>query len=435
MLLATLALAGLLLALAAGLRGTFFQLLAEHWQRQLATMPETDAGILVQRAARVGEAGIPVLVEALASPRPGVAQAGSRALLDELSRWKTLPASESSPKLAILARALADRADRFSDDAQHDAAGLAGQILLWPLDESKADRARVIACCQRVLKATRDERLPPAWTPLAAEGEGGPQAGDEAAPDPPAGGVNERLSDADPRNTGIPLPGMPGLPGGGLPSELAEPELLPLDGVAARLAAARAERGPVSQQGDAKGPGRLNTELDAGPLEGSPEAAHGRGPSLHPLAYLRSAMGAPEAEPAEPIESDCLDGVETFDVMKALANSKPAQAEEARRELERRGFTAVHFEIARQMLDRDPAMRIRLARRLPTLTSIDAAPWLLRLSEDPDPGVRQAAIGILATSGDAELLSQLERLASRDPAPCVQRLAGEIAKRRRKSPR
>jgi hypothetical protein len=434
MLLVTLSLAVLLLALAAGLRGTCVQLLAEHWQRQLATLPEAEAGMLVQRAARLGEAGIPVLVEALATSRPSVARAGRQTLLDEVSRWKALPASDTSPRLAILAAAMAERADRFSAEVQPDVAALAGQILLWPLDESKADRAEVIGCCQRVLRATRGERLPPAGPQLAA-GEGGGFRSD--APKTADSGVGEAagpLADDDPRKTGIPLPGPSDVPGGGLPDKMTQPELLPADGVVARLAAARAGGLSASEGAESE----ESSPLEKGPQHAEPpESSQGshpiQGPALHPLAYLRAAMQAGDNGPAKPVEAGRWDGVETFDVIRALDSPDSSQADATRRELERRGFTPVHFEIARQLLDRDPAVRIRLARRLPTLTSIDAAPWLLRLSGDPDPGVRQAAIGILATTGDPELLARLERLAGRDPAPCVQRLADEIAKRRKAS--
>ncbi len=67
------------------------------------------------------------------------------------------------------------------------------------------------------------------------------------------------------------------------------------------------------------------------------------------------------------------------------------------------------------MFNADPAVRKELARQLPELRSIDAAPWLIQLSRDSDPGVRLTAITLMATSGDPLLLEQVARIAGEDP--------------------
>ena len=144
-----------LLASVVGLRGQYARFLAEHYRARLATVPGEHAEALLDQVARLGQPGIPVLVEAFASDRDPVAAAGRQALLDEVARWESLRARHSSPLLATLAEALADRADRLPPDAQIDAANLATQILLWPLDESRVDRGRVIAWCEKVRSEER----------------------------------------------------------------------------------------------------------------------------------------------------------------------------------------------------------------------------------------------------------------------------------------
>jgi hypothetical protein len=47
------------------------------------------------------------------------------------------------------------------------------------------------------------------------------------------------------------------------------------------------------------------------------------------------------------------------------------------------------------------------------LPGIDAKPWLLELSYDEDSEVRGAAVTLMATSGDLELLKRVEQI-SRD---------------------
>jgi hypothetical protein len=68
-----------------------------------------------------------------------------------------------------------------------------------------------------------------------------------------------------------------------------------------------------------------------------------------------------------------------------------------------------------RLADRDPAVRLELTESLPTLPGIDARNWLLELSYDEDPQVRAAAVTLMATSGDIELLKRVHQVALDDP--------------------
>ena len=73
------------------------------------------------------------------------------------------------------------------------------------------------------------------------------------------------------------------------------------------------------------------------------------------------------------------------------------------------------IELARRAGDPDPAVRRQFAESLPTLDGVDARPWLLELSYDDDPQVRAAAVTLMATSGDLELLKRVRQVSLDDP--------------------
>jgi hypothetical protein len=428
-LLVTLALAGGLLATAVSLRGYCPQVIAEHYRRQLETVPEAEAGELLAQAARLEAAGIPVLVEAMGSRRKAVAAAGHQTLLDELSRWQLLRARDSSPLLAILAESLAERADRFPPAARRDAAYLATQILLWPLDGSKADRGRVLACCEKVVRVCGGQVDGPALR----DGEGADLAPEDflAASDMGSDGLADHLDDDAPQRTGVPLPRVSALPGGGL-ADQSDPSLATAPACESDDSAPKtAVDGPALEQ-----PLRLLAEPEnAKSLIRPPRPLQAdkrdNSLSLRPLGFGSSGAEEGAALPESSSDAAPLDLAGTLELMRQLFSPDSPAAGDARRKLAAAGFTPVHFEIARQMFDPDAAVRVALARRLPGLGSIDPVPWLECLSRDENAEVRLAAMAILATTGDPTLLSRMEQAARRDPDPAVQRLADQIASRRK----
>jgi hypothetical protein len=431
-LLLTLAMTAGLLVLLVGLRGQYARLAAALWLGQLKTVPDDRARILLRQVAELGEPGIPVLVEALGSERESVAQAGKQALAEELDRWQMLRASASSPKLAVLADALAERVERFGPTARNDAADLATRILLWPLDCRAVDRRQVIASCERVFQATTVRggvlldgslALRPAPRVEPADARIRPQRPTAAD---------------DPVEPGRWLGDLSRLPGGGLPIDS-----LPQAGAPPQQAA-------TALLGDARAkiPRRLAPPPAARPLgawqQPDGHSAVGQQPGTGPDSTAPSKQSPPEPHPSRTLSateredatrrgpSGNFSEMETVQLMQWLDCREEWKATEARAELMRRGFTEVHLGLARRLFDPDPEVRKRLARLLPAMQSVDAAPWLLWLSRDRDPEVRLVAIGLLATSGDAELLEQIEQTARADPDPQIQRQAELMAARRDK---
>jgi hypothetical protein len=126
--------------------------------------------------------------------------------------------------------------------------------------------------------------------------------------------------------------------------------------------------------------------------------------------------------------SNALATVEPLELMRQLRGDDAAQQKLARDELLRRGFNQVELELSKQLLDPSVEVRKRLAVTVPRLTSVDAVPWLLWLSQDPEPSVRYVALSTLGTTGDPSLLQRVEDLARSDHDPQVQALADRIAR-------
>ena len=415
-LLLTLAIAAGLVAVVAGLRAQYPRFLAEHWRKQLDTVPDERAAEFLGRVAQLGEPGIPVLVQALGSPRESLARGGKRALLDEITRWETQAAQDSSPRLVILAEALARGVEQFGPTARTDAADLATRILRWPLYDRPVERGRVIAACEKVLRATAAQRR------LAAETPPPDQLGSVAI-----GGQDRATESADGRSGPERSGGWPdeaaartGSPGGSDRSPLTELLMIePPDRTPSLL----------------RQPGRFLAEPDGGemiPGDSLPSDRH-EPPGLSSLPSLRPFNEGPRADddPGRGTSASRESAqVGTIALMRRLRGGDASAVAEAEVELERRGFTQVDLELARQLFDPDPEVRKRLARLLPELQTVDAVPWLLRLSRDEDSEVRLLAITLLATTGDPSLLDEIRRIAREDPAPRVQRQAARIARQR-----
>ena len=99
--------------------------------------------------------------------------------------------------------------------------------------------------------------------------------------------------------------------------------------------------------------------------------------------------------------------VPDFELMQDLQSETPAVRNAAELKLNRRGYKASHLSLARKLTSPDAAVRRKLAESLPQAAGIDPRPWLLRLAEDPDERVRSAALSILRTSQDPELLQRV----------------------------
>jgi hypothetical protein len=429
--------------LAWGTRGLLLRTVASHWQRQLAAASDEQVGVLVSRICALGDAGIPALVGLLGSRREVVARTAHLALVREMDRWESLGVDRASPKLAILAAALAEEAVHFGPTSRLEAARLTTRILLCPLDGDAVDRAAVLADCQQVLRATtvprrlaEDRRLLDRLRyvePGEAESEN-PNAATRAAP-----GSIARNGALAP----VPMGHLPALPGGGLPIETFPGHLA--DEPGDRVAQLRREQPrrlasepPARPLNPLRQPRRFRQEPEAAKMLPSRPSPRVASPEPEKKSVRPLSLDRPLAEESRSGEA-ALTGASMVSVagkdseeellgwMRRLLSDDEAVAREARDSLIERGFSEVHLQLARQLFDPDPDVRMRLARTLPGLRSIDARPWLLRLAADPHADVRLTAITLLATTGDPDLLHKVIRLAEADPDPRIQAQAQPIS--------
>ena len=340
-----------------GLGRYYAPLTVAHWRAQLDAVPDQSAEPLLRRVGSGGDVVIPILVEGLASPRERVAEAARQSLLEQIDRWKTLSTAGSSPKLALLARELADRQSELGPAGRHDAAELAVLILHGPLDPGTVDTVEVISCCEKVLRAAQadspasvaaavakrmDRRCPVGGLAEHCRERRGPLAGHDQSGSPPQRGPDSPACCRRPAGSRRPTASRP---------------------AAGQEPCLRRKTVTAAQWGERPTP--------VNPTKG---LAGGDG--------VRQ-VSAVEKLPAAP--SDELKAADSFDLLQQSCSPVEQTAAAARAELSRRGFSEVHFDLARRLYQRRPGGPQGVGPRLPELRSVDAAPWLIQLSRDSRP--------------------------------------------------
>jgi len=387
---------------------------------QLDQVPPGRAEQLLAEAARLGDRGIGLLVEALGSDRPGVAQA-ARAVLDgELRRWESLQPEQSAAKLAALAAELARRVAQFDPAARQSAADLATRILLWPSATGEGEPLQLIAHCEQILRAAGEADSPPprpqqplrmAEAPLAPEHlvRRGPTDlwADPAAPGWYWRQIQSRHGQSTAQRQSASAPQATGT--GPLPRPRSSP-LAPSPGVAAEAGRSQG----ASEERPARG-GEIPTQRQPQALVNQPaelpvtRPASDEGPLQRPRAQGRIAPAilapAPDALPpesdagpqaADPSAARRWAELSNLELMRYLASGDTSVTTLARGELARRGFSPVQIELAEKLFDPDPGARRELVELLPQLQSVRPEPWLRLLVEDTDPEVRRRAAAALS---------------------------------------
>ncbi len=359
------------------------RLLAKRFQAELQAAPADQVDARLAQLAALDEAGLPALVAALNSRRDEIARGAHQTLVAQLDRWQRLPPEMSSRQVALLARLLAEQQAGFAAPARQAAGQLVERIVLWPIDRSEIDGPQLVADCETVLLAAAPlpPRDAPAFEPAATASDAEPP-GDAASRDDP----RPRWGDAAQTRAWAPR------------SSPADPPAAP-----------PATPPPVVSDGPAV---NLSAASDSSALPPPPD------PPTGPPAVERLPARDPVAQ-AAPQALD-LPSLETVDVIPLLATDATQSA--AADELARRGFTTLHIELAKQLVDPDPQVRKQLAVTLPRIAGIDARPWLVWLSRDEDSRVRKAAVAVMATSSDATLQARLREIEREEPDPEVLRV-------------
>jgi hypothetical protein len=91
--------------------------------------------------------------------------------------------------------------------------------------------------------------------------------------------------------------------------------------------------------------------------------------------------------------------------------------------LRSRGLDDKHLELARLISDQRPAARLKVLDRLARVGDLDPAAWLRRLTVDPSPAVRAAAVRATVLYPDVNLNDRLREMVQQDPSETVRQNA------------
>lgn len=407
-----------IVAMTIAILGVFFagrhytpRILATHWQKNLKTVPDDRAEMLVASAARLGRPGLPVLVAALGSPRESVSSAGRLWLDRQVRSWENLSNQEAQRNVAALAEALASDLDRLGPAARLDAARLGNRLLKWRLDSKIVDRGRVTWLCDRLLRAADYQVAGPAR-----------DAGSVVSADLQT--QSQDTEEADTSEDRLQPPGLlefPDLPQEAQPrspfashaNRATSPNVVPLPSVV--------EKPPASDLAEAWAmrSRRLGTS--------SPQVSEARiYPSTRERVLVPPASEGerPPSAPVIPLRDTSL-----TECMRRL-HQAGFESLAAESELKRRGFNPLQLSIARRVYHPDRNVRLQLVRDLPGIPGIGATDWLITMAGDAHEDVRLAAITLLATTGDPAVVAQVESMARNDPSERIRSQAERLTKRR-----
>jgi hypothetical protein len=387
---------------------------------QLQQADDSQASLLLRRAMHDSASGSQLCVVALQSRRQAVVAAAQEVLFEEIARWELLGDAEAIQRRQQLARQLADCVESLSQRGRIAAREIAMSLLSMPAASSAIEQGALTRACEQVLRANLDR--------------GSVQRPESTIAQMPAGRVNTAAWLAEPEartvqasdtsqtvtrdSHGVARPGA----------------MLPLDEMNQQdtFSSDSGPPDPASRSSDVAAPQLLSGDMShALPIEQYQEQAQPL-----PVAQEQPSADQParllDEPPARPLlstnEHDLESRLETMRLVERLHGDE-ATAQHARRELARRGFTATELEIASRLTDPHPATRLRWLEALPGLPEIDARPWLLWLSRDASADIRLAALSIMATSGEPEMMRRVAQMAREEIDPRVQQQALEIQQR------
>jgi hypothetical protein len=347
-----------------------------------------DLSLPLTELDALGRPGQEALIDLLDSPSGEVARAAQAKLLARIAQWRELPAQESTPRVALLAQSLADRAPLLDSRGVTLAKHIALELLSWP---TRGASSALVVDCETVLRLDEDDD---ARVRTAA-------ASTEVPPQEPK---ESRRSHQSPP----PASASVELPGGGLPIDVAAVEANPLE--------------------TAEQPPRPLKVVKPQPLTEEPPQ-YLRPPYATPVPAPRDRLPPappelfrPDEAPVKPLAPEqtgdlrgttaaeaqhfTFEGIDSFELMELLHDDESDVARQAVGELRSRGFTDRHLKLARLLTSPDAEKRLEFVSLLPRLPDLDPRPWLMRLSYDPDPRVRRAALGVMAATRDPRLLDR-----------------------------
>jgi hypothetical protein len=384
--------AGLVMALpfVRGLRMSDFMARRMGWE--IRWLSEPQAVHRVRQLPRLGDAAIDLLAETLADERPSVRQAAAETLEWDTERWRSLKPEEASRRAAQLAAALRRRAPEVPGDVRPAVRTIVTDLLRWPLDRSQVNSSQIISDCEFVLASLY--RADAVADVLSVRSElrrssladvreiAGTSASDTAVTDPAVtyatgSQMNNSFSISD---------------------AASDQDAFPLSNAASDAVSDTTTR-PAAVM----------------PQAAVPDAQAVAAPGNLPVAVrvppaAQDGPAAPSAPRSPPAASPSLEALSDVEVIERLSDARADVVLHAAQELGKRGYSSRAITVLENLLDPAPDLRLRALNELVFVPGLDARPWLWRVSGDADVRVRRAAVSMLITTGDAQVLRRLREL-------------------------
>lgn len=135
-----------------------------------------------------------------------------------------------------------------------------------------------------------------------------------------------------------------------------------------------------------------------------------------PAAEVRQAAMAAVGSSEEVVATD--------DLLHALHDPDAEVRRMCEAALRGRGLVSNQdLAMARLISDAKPGVRLQVLDRLARAADLEPGVWLRRLSQDPAPAVRAAAVRAAAELEDVDLSDRLEKMVQQDPSDTVRQLA------------
>jgi hypothetical protein len=365
-----------------------------------------EAVVAVRRLGELPRPPIEPLVTAAATPSREVAREAQLAINELLRHWqRQLAAGKSSRRilgqLELLAASLERHLDRFSPRDHGWLEKTAERIVhlanVAPLD---TDGRLAIRCDSLLTKLSQqpeaDVRVSAKQPPISPPTP--PKITPISQPAPATGAASPSTTDS------VFSP----------PSEAAIDSLLPTDAAKRRLP----ESSDVAWTPKWMSPTRLTAPA---PLRAEPIVA----------VPIRRQLPPPTAfAPAESNPRSRYSSTSSRELLIRWLTADDFTARDLEHELRSRGFRLGSKDIISTLVHADAPTRTRLVYELIGLPGGEAKAWLALMAEDESADVRVAALTVMATSSDGELLDKAWDIAVHDRDPRVASLAERLRERR-----
>ncbi|MBL8795724.1 MAG: HEAT repeat domain-containing protein [Planctomycetia bacterium] len=123
--------------------------------------------------------------------------------------------------------------------------------------------------------------------------------------------------------------------------------------------------------------------------------------------------------------------VATDDLLRSLHDTDEDVRRLCETALKGRGLRAEDVLLGRLISDQRPDMRLQVLDNLRKTTDVAPAVWLRRLSHDPSPAVRAAAVRAAGEEAQVDFADRLMQMSQNDPSPTVRQLAQYYLLRRK----